>query len=132
MNKFQRVSFHTYDDFFDFLPAGEQKLVEILRNLVYENIPDVREKISYNVPFYSRFRRICYIWPSVIPWGGLKPGSGVALGFTKGKTLQSDYLTGGKGKEVRFRLFASIHEIDRPLLADLLLEATVIDASERE
>ena len=132
MNKFQRVSFHSVDEFFDFLPPGELELVEILRNLVFENIPDVQEKLSYNVPFYSRFKRICYIWPSAIPWGGLTPGSGVALGFTNGKRLMSDYLTGGKGKNMRYRLFSSVSEIDRLLLSDLLLEATVLDAAGKE
>ncbi len=128
MNKFQKVSFHDYDEFFDYLPAEEQKLVQVLRSIILETIPEVTEKISYNVPFYSLRKRICYIWPSAIPWGGLVPGSGVALGFSRGRELQADYLNGGKGRDVRYRLFSSVGEIDRQLLSDLLMSAVILES----
>lgn len=85
-NPFQKgLSFKTADDILDYLPEEERKLLEILRSLVLDCIPDALEKISYNVPFYSRRKRICFIWPASIPWGGVKDG--VALGFTKGHLL---------------------------------------------
>ncbi|MEJ2478419.1 MAG: DUF1801 domain-containing protein [Desulfobacterales bacterium] len=104
MNKFQKVSFRNFNDFFDFLPTEEQEIVESLRGIILDALPGVTEKLAYNVPFYYRHRRICYIWPSAIPWGGLDKGSGVALGFVKGRLIAGDYLTGGGGKDVRYRI----------------------------
>jgi len=127
MNKFQKISFRSFGDFYDFLPPEEQELVDFLRDIILESEPDLSEKLAYNVPFYYYHRRICYIWPSAIPWGGLEPGSGVALGFTKGRQLAGDYLSGGNGKDVRYRLFRQVQEIDPLLVRSLVREAIELD-----
>jgi Mn-containing catalase len=67
----QKIKFKNVSDFFENISAEELAIVEIIRELVLENVPDVKEKLAYNGPFYYRQMRICYIWPASTPWGGL-------------------------------------------------------------
>jgi hypothetical protein len=74
MNRFQNVKFRSVADFFDHLPDHETIIVNQLRDLIKATLPEVTEKLSYNVPFYKKHKRICYIWPSAVPWGNVKEG----------------------------------------------------------
>ncbi|MCE7996443.1 MAG: DUF1801 domain-containing protein [Roseivirga sp.] len=127
MNKFQPVDFQDFDDLYAFLPDHELKMVKALRALVYECIPEIKEKLSYNVPFFRLHRNICFIWPGSVPWGGTFEG--VQFGFTKGHLLANEdgYLDAGKRKYVRIRKFQSLEEIDFEKLRLLLFEAQIID-----
>ena len=128
MNKFQRLSFRSVDDFMDHIDGKEKQMTEVLRGIILAALPDVREHLSYNVPFYSRRKRICYIWPSAIPWGGLTPGDGVALGFCQGHRIRhGGYLETGNRKYVAQRIFRNPGDIDEWLIADLLAEAQAVD-----
>lgn len=131
MNRFQKVSFKTVDDCLEFIPEHELKIVEVLRKIIFNTIPEATEKLAYNVPFYYRNSRICFIWPGSVPWGGTKEG--VQLGFCKGFLLQdeSGFLKGQDLKEVRSITFHSVSEIDAELLMSFLFEAVEIDERER-
>ncbi|MBO6524459.1 MAG: DUF1801 domain-containing protein [Balneolaceae bacterium] len=128
MNKFQNLSFISIGEFLDYLPQNELKIVEELRNLVFECIPDAKEKISYNVPFYSRNKRICFIWPSSIPWGKVE-NNGVKFGFTRGNLLDdyAQYLEKENREYVRSKTFFSVEEIDHKIMKDYLFEALEVD-----
>jgi hypothetical protein len=127
VNKFQPFSFKTVYEFLASLPDDELKITETLRALVFECIPDVKEKLGYNVPFYSRHSRICFIWPGSIPWGKTTK-QGVELGFCKGNLLADpSYLTIGNRKEVYIKTFHSIKEINQDVIRQLLYEAVIID-----
>ncbi len=55
------------------LPENERIIVDVLRQIVIENLPETcKEKISYNVPYFYGKKGICIIWPSTIPRGELK------------------------------------------------------------
>jgi len=69
MNKFQPIDFQDLDDLYAFLPEDQLKMVKALRALVYDCIPEIKEKLSYNVPFFRLKKTICYIWPGAVPWG---------------------------------------------------------------
>lgn len=131
MNKFQPIDFQDLDDLLAFLPEDELKIVEALRNLVYGCIPQVKEKLSYNVPFFRVRKTICFIWPGSVPWGGTFEG--VQFGFTYGHLLtdEKNYLEAGKRKYVRTRTFKSLKEIDFDQLRTLLFEAAEIDSQKR-
>lgn len=105
----------------------ELEITEYLREIIFKEIPDCNEKLAYNVPFYYRHSRVCYIWPSSIPWGGID--SGVALGFCKGYLLSDEisYLEKKDRKEIRTKTFSSVEQIDPELLRSYLLEAKEID-----
>ena len=126
-NKFQHVDFSNVTEFLHYLPADHLSIVEALRGLVFECIPDVKEKLSYNVPFYHRHARICFVWPSSIQWGTTQR-SGVDFGFCKGNLLADpSYLDIGNRKEMYVKTFHHVKEIDHHVLRQLLYEAVVID-----
>lgn len=126
-NRFQPgISFKTVDDCLEYLPEHERVVVEALRELILEQIEGVKEKLSFNVPFYSRHQTICFIWPGAVPWGGTR--AGVQLGFAKGLLLPDDgYLSKGNRKSVFIRTFYNRKDIDFGKVRQLLTEAEIID-----
>ena len=124
----QNVNFKNVDELLEFLPGDELKIVEILRKIVFYCIPDIEEKISYNVPFYKRHSNICYIWPSSVQWGNVK-NTGVQFGFNKGYLMQDEinWLDKGNRKQVFWKTFHSVKELDIDLLKAYIFEAAFID-----
>lgn len=127
MSNIQPTKFKSPGEFFDFLPPNELKIAEHLRHIIFEELPDCKEKLAYNVPFYYRHSRICFLWPASVPWGGVD--AGVALGFCKGHLLSDEigYLEKQERKEVRTKTFISERQIEPNLLRSYLLEAREID-----
>ncbi|MBL6447295.1 DUF1801 domain-containing protein [Fulvivirga sp. 29W222] len=126
MNKFQKVDFKSIDDFLDYLPEEELNIVQRLRSLIIDTVPEIKERLAYNVPFYYRHYRLLYIWPSAIPWGGLK--SGVSLGFCYGALIvDGGYLNKTDKKQTATKNFKNVKEIDVFLLRDLIYQSTEID-----
>jgi hypothetical protein len=103
-------------------------MVEHLRALIYQAIPDISEKLAYNVPFFKRQSNICFIWPPSIPWGK-KTYPFVRLGFTKGYLISDElgFLEKGQRKQVYCKDFTSVEEIDETLILTYLTKAMVID-----
>jgi len=130
MNMFQPMKFRSVEEFLDFLPEHELQVVEYLRQLVFDCIPGVREKLAYNVPFYYLNSRICFIWPAAVPWGKVEK-SGVMLGFNKGYLLQDElnYLDRGSRKEVYTKTFSHIPLGEEDILKAFLFEAAELDRS---
>ncbi|MCC5925901.1 MAG: DUF1801 domain-containing protein [Bacteroidetes bacterium] len=129
MPKFQHTRFKSVGAFLDYLPEHEREIVEALQSIIMQSLPECVEKLSYNVPFYYRKSRICYIWPASVPWGGVT--SGVSLGFCRGHLLTdtSNYLEKGKRKQIYSKTFHSVDEIDPEMLMTYLYEAYEIDAA---
>lgn len=128
MNKFQNISFKSVDEFQDFLPDHELEIVELLRKIIIESIPECKERLAYNVPFFYKHKRICYVWPSSVPWGNVKL-KGVSIGFTNGYLLHDEigYLEKGTRKQVYTKTFHSVSEVNIDLLKVFLFEAAEID-----
>ncbi|NND33177.1 MAG: DUF1801 domain-containing protein [Saprospiraceae bacterium] len=123
----QHSNFKSVSEFLDYLPEGELAIVNALREIVLESIPDVTERLSYNVPYYYRHRRICFIWPSSIPWGKVEM-NGVLLGICEGDLLREDhYFSLADRKKVAARTFFSTSDIDEDLIRYYLVEAVKID-----
>lgn len=127
MSKIQPTKFKSVGEFLDYIPGDERMIVECLRDLIFEALPECKEKLAYNVPFYYRHSRICFVWPASIPWGRID--SGVALGFCKGFMLSDEinYFDKGNRKEVYSKTFTSQKQIDPDLLKSYLFEAREID-----
>lgn len=134
MNQMQNVSFRDLDDFFEFLPADELKVVEALRNLVLNCLPLCTEKLSYQVPFYKINKNICFIWPGSVYWGKNKSYNGVVFGFTYGSKLTDEinYFEKGERKFVTMKRFEKISDINFDLLRAMLFEAALIDAQNKK
>ena len=127
-NKFQDVDFKNVEEFLDYLPDAELKIVLTLRKMIFDCIPNCQEKLSYNVPFYHRKKNICFIWPSSIAWGKMKQ-RGVRLGFTSGYLMRDEinYLDKGDRKQMFFKDFYAINDIESDMLKTYLFEAGLIE-----
>lgn len=124
----QDVNFNNIEELLEFLPEDERRVVGLLRKIVLSCIPDIEEKFSYNVPFYKRHFNICYIWPSSVQWGNVKL-TGVQFGFNKGYLMQDDlnWLEKGNRKQVFWKTFHSVKDIDVDLLKAYIFEAVIVD-----
>jgi hypothetical protein len=115
---------------YDVLPEQERIIVDVLRQILHENLPPTcKEKISFNVPFFFGKKGICIIWPAAIPRGGIKQG--VLLGYWYGSKLRDvdSYLTHGTNKQIFYKIYNSLEEIDEPAIVKLLNEAVQLDQS---
>ena len=130
MNFQNGLKFRSLVEFWEFLPEHERLITDVLRQIVLETLPaNCREKLSYNVPFYYGNRRICLIWPATVPWGGIK--SGVLFGLCQGNKIkdESNYLMHGTNKQVYYKIFHSVEEVDATSIVSILNEAVEVDKS---
>lgn len=120
--KMQNVSFNDLEEFLEFLPEREKKIVQFLRQLIYDTLPDCKEKLTYNVPYFYRRKGKCFIWPSSVTWGNVKQ-NGVRLGFTQGMLLNDElnYMDKGGRKQVTTKDFMNIEEIVTDVVKMLLI-----------
>lgn len=125
------IKFGSINDFFDYLPEGEKAIVDYLRTIILECLPPHKEKLSYNVPYYYINRRICFIWPGSVPWGGFREG--VMLGFCNGNLLNDEmqFFSGNITKVIRYKIYKNIAEIekDKDLIKTFLFMAVELDSS---
>ena len=113
---------------YEVLPEHERLIVDVLRQIIIGSLPtNFKEKISYHVPFFYGKKGICIIWPSTIPRGGIKDG--VLLGFWYGNKLEDkdNYLIHGSNKQIFYKIFHSVDEIDEKAIVKLLNEAVIFD-----
>lgn len=103
----QNVSFRNIDDFLEYLPDNELKIVSFLRRLVFDCMPMATEQLAFNVPYYTVNRNVCFIWPASVLWGKKQTYQGVRFGFTNGNLISDDinYLDKGNRKQVYWKDF---------------------------
>lgn len=127
-----RIKLQSYIEFWQHLPYDERIIVDVLRVIILKTLPSSsKERLTYNVPFYYGNKRICFIWPSTIPKGGIK--SGVLFGFCYGnKLIDVDaYLTHGTNKQVFYKIYHSIEDINEKAIVKLLNQAIEFDSNFR-
>jgi hypothetical protein len=109
------------------LPRAERIIVSRLRDLLFETEPRFREKLSYGVPYFSRNRRVCFLWPASAPLG--PTSAKVALGFCYANLLSNaqGLLQKEGRKQVYIARFSSVNEIDEKLLLEIIHEALLVD-----
>lgn len=113
---------------YEALPENERIIADVLRQIIKDNLPPYcKEKISFNVPFFYGKKGICIVWPSTIPGGGIKKG--VLLGFWYGNKLKdaNNYLTHGTNKQIFYKIFHTVEEINEEEIVLLLQEAVILD-----
>ncbi|MBC7884513.1 MAG: DUF1801 domain-containing protein [Saprospiraceae bacterium] len=117
-------------DIYESITGEEQIIVDVLRQIIVDVLPArCKEKISFNVPYFYGHKGICIIWPASIPRGGIKEG--VLLGFWYGNKLNDfdHFLTHGTNKQIFYRIYKSVDEIDQDAIVSLLREAVQLDES---
>lgn len=118
---------------YELLPEHERIIVDVLREIIKEQLqPNGKEKISYNVPFFYGNKSICLIWPSTVPRGGITKG--VMLAFWYGNKLadKDHYLSHGTNKQVFYKIYHSVDEINVIGLTKILKEAITLDEGWKE
>jgi len=126
--KMQSVAFRNVGELLDYLPEHQLVITEKLRELVFECLPGVEERLSFNVPFYRKYAGICFIWPGAVAWGS-KGWDGVEFGFMYGNLLADEinYLERGTRKQVFSKKFYRPEDISEDLLRAYLFEAAEVD-----
>ena len=127
--KMQDVSFRNVDEFLEFLTEDEIKTVNLLRKIIFDCVPNINEKLSYNVPFYKKNKGMFFIWPASVLWGKKKSYSGVRFGFQQGYLLRDDLniLIKGNRKQVYYLDFLNSNDIDIDILKTYIFDAVLID-----
>ncbi|NQV51648.1 MAG: DUF1801 domain-containing protein [Flavobacteriales bacterium] len=131
----QPIKFQSVEEMLDFLPEDELLMTERLRSLIIECIPNVEERLSYNVPFYRLRRGICFIWPGAVAWGSKRSYEGVRLGFMQGNLLSDEHgiLRRGERKFVCYVEVKDWKKAPIDAIRQCLFEAAIIDIeSERK
>ena len=113
---------------YELLPDHERIIVDVLRQIVKDNLPAYcKEKLSYNVPMFRGNKALCIIWPASIPRGGIKKG--VLFGFWYGNKIKDKdhYLTHGTNKQIFYKIYNHVDEINIKAIIKLIKEAVSID-----
>ncbi|HPI09087.1 MAG TPA: DUF1801 domain-containing protein [Saprospiraceae bacterium] len=126
----QNVRFLSVGELLDFLQGEQLEMTDMLRELVFECVPGVEERLSFNVPFFRRYGALCFIWPGAVSWGSTV-WEGVEFGFNNGHLLadEDNYLDKGNRKMVFTKRFFNVHELraNTDKLRSLVLEAVEIN-----
>ncbi len=115
------------EEFFDSLPSKERVIVKLLREIILDVDPRITEKLSYGVPYYSRKRRICFIWPQSAPYG--PKDALVSFGLCYGHMLSNEQgvlLSEGR-TQVSIIKYSNLSEIKVPTVNAILHEALLVD-----
>lgn len=110
------------EEFIDSLPSKERAIVRLLRRIILDVDPRISEKLSYGVPYYSRKRRICFIWPQSAPYG---PKDALAsLGFCYGHMLSNGQgILKHEGRtQVYIVRYSTIDEINERKITEILMK----------
>ncbi|HEX4877407.1 MAG TPA: DUF1801 domain-containing protein [Chitinophagaceae bacterium] len=70
------------DEFIEALPDEQRELCALIREMIWENVPAVEEKLSFKIPFYHYFGMFLYLNPAK---------EGIDLGFCRGKDLREAF-----------------------------------------
>ena len=113
----------------DFLPDDERDLTEQLRELIISEAPDLKERLSFNVPFYKGRRDVCFIWPASVLWGRKKTYEGVRFGLSYGSLVPGcePYLQRGYRKQVCWRDLQRLTSTDERMIRNVLRAGLAVD-----
>jgi hypothetical protein len=121
------------EDFIEDLTGSEKLMVRRLRSLILEVEPRLQEKLSYGVPYFSRHRRICFLWPSsCFPCSESVPmplHGEVIFGLCYGNLLSNTrgLLLKENRKQVYMVKFTAPGQIDEQAIREIVQEAVLVD-----
>lgn len=109
----------TVAEFLERLDPDTRPVVEALRRIINDTVPDADVSIKWGQPTWKRRGLLCYIAPGK---------DHVTLGFHRGALLDDRHgLLEGAGKSMRHLKLRHLVEIDGPAIRDLVRQAVAID-----
>jgi hypothetical protein len=115
-------------ELYEAISEEERLITDVLRQIIKDHSPNyIKEKISFNVPFFYGHRGIAIVWPASIPRGGISKG--VLLGFWNGYKLvdEDQTLTKGTNKKVFYKIYTRVEQIEQAAIQKLLSKAIQYD-----
>ena len=116
-----------FDSLLEAINPDERAICLRVRSLILENFPFLRETWAYGAPYYKGKARICFLYPSSLPYSGIE--NGVNLGFAKGYKLSNmqGLLEMGDRKELAYIHLLQPGTPEESLLLEILHEAVLLD-----
>jgi hypothetical protein len=106
----------------DYILNQELPSIEILKKLnaiLLSCAPQIEVRLTYKIPFYYYFGRLCYLNPKDF---------GVDLGFCRGALLSAQpFLERQDLKEVRIIHFNNLQEIKEEVILPTIFEALILN-----
>lgn len=104
------------DEYIESLPDEKREIAEQVREMILSLIPNVKEKLSFKIPFYHYHGMFCYI---------NEVKDGIDLGLCRGKDLVNvlPQLEQGKRVMVASVIIRSTKEIQTKQIEEVLLTA---------
>jgi len=125
-----------WNEFASSLPREERIISKCLRDIILESDPKLIEKYNYWVPYYTRNKMVCFVWPVSAPnapkaKNQKQDGTIVSLGFCYGNKLSNEQgllLAEGR-KQVYIIRLKSIQELEKleSQIREIVLEAVLLD-----
>lgn len=107
------------EEYISQLPRSHRENAIMLRNIVLQSSPEIKESFKYSCPFYDCKKNLCYFYLSK---------DRLILGFVQGEKLSlSNSLLVGKQKHVRHVFIEKIDENFENKLRYLLQEAILLN-----
>lgn len=121
------AKFKDFDAFFEALLPSEQAICAMMRSLILEHFPELKEKFSYGAPFYHLNSRICFLYPASLPYSGIE--TGVNFGLNRGHLLSNEdgLLEFADRKEVAYIHLGKPGDIQTNRFLEILHEAVLVD-----
>jgi len=120
----------TVDQLYTLLPEDQLIITDCLRGILLDSSHGyLKEKISFQVPYFFNKKGIAIVWPATIPRGGIK--SGVLFGIWYGNRLSDlqNYLIKGENKQIFYKVIRKVDEINEKAIKKLIKEAIELDKS---
>jgi hypothetical protein len=109
------------DDYILNLPEEKKQIYLVLREIIHETCPEVKERIAYGLPFFYLKKPFCYLH---------QHRGGVDLSFTKGY-LFAEYKQALEKRDrsrIRSLHYKHVSDIDPSLLSKILQEGAIVDS----
>jgi hypothetical protein len=108
------------DHFIFTAPSEYRVILNLLRDIIANTVPDIKEEFKWNMPVYRAKKLCCYISTHK---------DHINLGFYKGTTLSDpDQLLEGTGKDLRHYKIRTLKDVKKKNIAAWLKEACMVTA----
>ena len=112
------------DDYITDKADSAKEMLKKLHSILMCCAPQMEARLTYNIPFYYYFGRLCYLNPK---------SDGVDFGFCHGAQMSQHPLLGRTElKEVRIIHYSNPSEIDDSEVKPLIFEAMILNELTRK